>query len=143
MCQIYTAAITPSVTGSAFKRRSSLFLGQCGLSADCFALTVAVSRYFFDFFHESNPSGLLIKSLKCFFLKIRFRGDIREICESTHVTAGSQKIYFSKKQNWLALGRDRLCAGKHCAESNSAQANTARSQTNLFGLHQQGIWALS
>ena len=39
----------------------------------------AVSRDFqpLFFFHESNPSGPLINRLKWFFLKIRFREDIR------------------------------------------------------------------
>ena len=38
----------------------------------------AVSRDFRPiFFHKSNPSGPLINKLKWFFLKIRFRKDIR------------------------------------------------------------------
>ena len=39
----------------------------------------AVSRDFRPqfFFHESNPSGPLISRLKWFFLKLRFREDIR------------------------------------------------------------------
>ena len=33
-------------------------------------------------FYESNPSGPLINWLKCFYLKICFHGDIREISDS-------------------------------------------------------------
>ena len=45
-------------------------------------------------FHESNPYGPLINRLKWFSVKIRFRGDIHEISDSTQTnTARSQKFF--------------------------------------------------
>ena len=50
---------------------------------------------FFDIFlfHEWNPSGPLINSLKWFCLKISFHGDIRKKIDSTQaITARSQQL---------------------------------------------------
>ena len=45
-------------------------------------------------FHESNPYGPLINRLKWFSVKIRFRGDIHEISDSTQTnTARSQEFF--------------------------------------------------
>ena len=94
-------------------------------------------------FHESNPSGpyCIINRLKCFLLKIRFRGDIQilsdfvqantarsqtlhrqhcaELNSTQSNTAPSQKNKFSQIQNWLTLRRVRLRAVLACAETNN------------------------
>ena len=55
----------------------------------------AVSRDFLTlfFFHESNPSEPLINRLKWFFLKIRFREDIRKIRLRKAKTARSRFFF--------------------------------------------------
>ena len=66
-------------------------------------IKVVVSRDFWLFFMNPNPSGLLINSLKCFFLNIRFRGDIRDICDSAQAnTAQSPNIF------WVSIYRESV-----------------------------------
>ena len=80
---------------------------------------MAVSRdFFWHFFYETNPPGPLKNWPKWFYLKIRFRGDIREIRGSTQANiARSQKIKLAVIKNW-----------QHFVESDSAQANSVWSQ---------------
>ena len=74
--------------------------------------------FFGIFFYETNPPEPLKNWPKWFYLKIRFRGDIREIRGSTQANiARSQKIKLAVIKNW-----------QHFVESDSAQANSVWSQ---------------
>ena len=56
----------------------------------------------FFLFRESNPPKPLINRLKWFCWKVRFRGDIHEISDST-LTNTARKIKFAEVQKWLTL----------------------------------------
>ena len=67
-------------------------------------LKVAVSGDFWHFlFHKSNPSGLLINRFNKIILKIRFRGGIREISESSQANTVQSQTFCK-----VAVSRDFL-----------------------------------
>ena len=69
------------------------------------------------FFHESNPYGPLINMLQWFLLKVRFRGDIRELSDTAQANTARSKTL--KKLNMLIFWK--ICG-------NPKLANTAWSQ---------------
>ena len=81
-----------------------------------------MSRDFLAFCYESNPSGLLINSLKCVFLKIRFRGDICKRCDSVQANTARSRT----------LCRLRLRGVGNLIFENPKLANTVWSKNNFL-----------
>ena len=93
---------------------------------------VYVTRFLHSFFHELNPSGFLINSLKWFHWKICFGEDIRKKRDFAHYTEQSRtprsitlrgvgKLKCPKIHNWQTLRGVVLCTVLYCRESNSAK----------------------